>query len=140
VVLDDMDSEIKQVVMAGLIAGVVSGLPSTGYALLRGDDPLESTLAIGSLVTKSDDERVLVAAALPVHLAASLWWAVLLTYALPDRKRSLMGGFAGVAIALFDLRVVGRMFPRIHRLSLGAQIADHAAFGAIVGALTRRPS
>jgi hypothetical protein len=42
----------------------------------------------------------------------------------------------GAGIAFFDLRVVGARAPRIRALPFGPQLADHVAFGAVVGALT----
>jgi len=92
------------------------------------------------MVTHSEKGLIWIVSAVPVHIAVSLWWAVLLAHALPRRRRVLIGGLAGAAIAMFDVRVVGRRFPRIHALPLGPQIADHVAFGAVVAALTKRPN
>ena len=120
-----------------MVAAVVSGAPSAAYALLRGDDLLESTRAIGTMVTTSDDDRVLLAAAIPVHLVISLGWAIAIQQLLPRKRRVLWGGLFGVGIAILDLRVIGRRYPRIRNLPLGPQIADHVLFGAVVAALTQ---
>jgi hypothetical protein len=80
---------------------------------------------------------VLVTAAIPVHITISLGWAVVLTALLPRRHTVLWGGVAGLAIAALDLGPLARPFPRIQPLPLGPQIADHVAFGAIVGACIR---
>jgi hypothetical protein len=51
----------------------------------------------------------------------------------------VVGGAAcGLAIATLDLGVLGRRFPEVRSLPLWPQIADHAAFGAVVGWALRR--
>jgi hypothetical protein len=57
---------------------------------------------------------------------------------LPARNRTAWGAAGGLAIAALDLGVVGRRFPAGRRLPLVPQLADHALFGAVVGALSRR--
>jgi hypothetical protein len=124
-------------VKAGLVAAAVSGLPSTAHALAAGRDPLEATKAAGAIVAGEDAPAALkLAAAVPVHVALSLGWAAVLERVLPARHRTLWGAAAGLAIAGLDLGVVGRRFPSIRALPLGPQLADHALFGAVVGALS----
>ena len=123
---------------AGIAAGVVSGAPSTAYALATGRDPLEATKAAGTLVLPADASgRALVAAAVPAHLAVSLFWAAVLERTLPKRHRVLWGAAGGLAIAAFDLGVVARRYPAVRRLPLVPQLADHALFGATVAWLSR---
>ena len=124
---------------AGAVAAVLSGLPSTVDALLRGADPLAAPAAAGTLLLPSERRtgRLLLAAA-PVHIALSLGWALVLAYALPRRATIAFGAAGGLVIAAVDLGLVGRRFPRIRALSLPPQIADHVAFGAAVGAVVRR--
>lgn len=98
---------------------------------------MESTRAIGSMVTSSQNSSRLLAAAVPVHIAVSLWWAIVLARLLPSRRRLAAGGLSGVAIAVLDLRLVGAAFPRIRRLPFGPQVADHVVFGVVVAALTK---
>jgi hypothetical protein len=43
------------------------------------------------------------------------------------------GVCAGAAIAALDLGLIGRRFARIRALPLAPQVADHLAFGAVVG-------
>ena len=125
------------VVRAGLIAAVVSGVPSTVHALLTGRDPLEATAAAGSLVLGSDRSKgELLLAAVPTHLVLSIGWTFLIAALLPQRRRVLAGTAYGAGIALFDLGVVGRAVPRIRALPFGPQLADHLVFGAVVAALT----
>jgi hypothetical protein len=127
--------------VAGAAAAVLSGIPSTAHALVSARDPLEATLAAGSILFRRERRRgVLVRAALPVHLGISLGWGVVLAFALPRRPSVLAGAAAGLGIALFDLGVVGRRFPRISALPLGPQLVDHIAYGAVVAAVLRRRS
>jgi hypothetical protein len=116
--------------VAGLIAGAVSGAPSTLWALATGRDPLEATRAAGAILLPGEERppRLLAAAAV-VHLAVSLFWASV----LPRRLGVRGGALAGLAIAAFDLGVIGRRFPAIRALPLAPQLADHAAYGAVVG-------
>jgi hypothetical protein len=125
-------------VRAGVFAAVVSGAPSTLHALATGGDPLAATEAAGSLVLPSERRRArLLVAAVPVHLGISVGWAIVLAAVLPRRRTVLAGAAAGLAIAALDLGVIGRRFPRIRRLPLGPQLADHVAFGAAVGIALR---
>ena len=127
-------------VVAGSLAGVLSGAPSTAHALASRADPLEATIAAGSLLLPTEKRRArLLLAALPVHVAISLAWGVALALLLPRRRTVALGALAGVAIAALDLGLVGRLFPRIRALPIGPQVADHVVFGTVVGAvLTRR--
>jgi hypothetical protein len=124
--------------VAGLLAAVVSGAPSTLVTLARGEDVLESGRAAGTLVLgEHAPGPLLLAAALPVHLALSVGWAYALAAAVPWGRE--LGGCAagGLAIAALDLLVIGRRFPRIRALPQGRQWADHLAYGVTVGAVLR---
>jgi hypothetical protein len=117
---------------------VPSGVPSTLHALLTGRDPLEATAAAGTLLLPREERTpVLVAAAVPVHLALSLGWGVVLARTL-RRPTVARGVLAGLAIAALDLGIVGRRFPRVRALPLLPQLADHAAYGAVAAAVLRR--
>lgn len=123
-------------VTAGLVAAVVSGAPSTAHAFWTRRDPLQATLAAGSLLMPRSARRgALILAAVPVHLALSVGWAQVLARTLPQRRRALWGGAWGAGIAVLDLGAVGRRNPRIRALPLVPQITDHLAFGAVAGAL-----
>lgn len=130
----------RDAVAAGAIAALVGGAPSTAWALLTGADPLEPTLAAGSLLLPNERRRTrLVLAAAPVHLALSLGWALVLERVLPRRHGIAAGTVAGAAIAALDLGLAARSFTRIRRLPLAPQVADHLAYGATVGyVLSRR--
>ena len=130
---------IRDGVAAGAFAAVVSGAPSTLYALATGRDPLEATVAAGSLLLPRERRRGrLILAAAPVHGAISLGWALVLARILRARPSVVAGMGAGLAIALVDLGVLGRRFPRIRALPGPPQVADHLAYGATVAAVLRR--
>jgi len=125
---------------AGAWAAVLSGAPSTAEALLRGGDPLEASAAAGSiLLPRERRRRRLLLAAVPVHLALSLAWAGGIALLAPRGREVPFGAAAGLAIAALDLGVIGRRFPRIRTLRPLPQVADHVAFGLVVGwVLARR--
>jgi hypothetical protein len=124
---------------AGLSAALLSGLPSTAYAVLRERDPLEATVAAGSILLPRERRRGrLLVAAIPVHLALSAVWTVAIAVVLPRRNPLAEGTLAGLVIAAVDLGVIGSRFPRIRALEAGPQIADHIAFGIIAAAVLAR--
>jgi hypothetical protein len=129
-----------RVLRAAAAAAVLSGIPSTVHSLASGRDPLEPTLAAGSVLLPREQRPLrLLAAAVPVHLALSLGWTLALDRAGVRGARA--GALAGLAIAALDLGMVGRRFPRVRALPLLPQLADHAVFGAVTAALLReRPS
>ena len=130
---------LKDGLAAGAVAAVVSGAPSTSWALAAGGDPLEATLAAGSILLPGERRRGrLLAAAVPVHLALSIGWALILSAVLPRRRAVSAGAAAGLVIAAFDLAVVGRLFPRVRALPLGPQLADHLLYGTTVGLVLAR--
>ena len=132
-----MAADTRDVLIAGGLAALLSGLPSTLHALATGRDPLEATRAAGSILLPRETRTApLVAAAVPVHLTLSLGWAFVLC---KGRVRGAVpGAAAGLAIAALDLGVVGRRFPRIRALPLAPQVADHVAYGAVVGFVLAR--
>jgi hypothetical protein len=123
-----------RVIRAAVWAAALSGAPSTLHALATGRDPLAAALAAGAVLLPDEADRArLLAAAVPVHLGVSLAWTLVLDRAGVRTARG--GAVAGLAIAALDLGVLGRRFPRVRDLPLGAQLADHAAFGALAARL-----
>lgn len=123
---------------AGLVGALVSGTPSTLFAMLTGRPMLEATEAAGSILLPRETRRTrLISSAAVVHVVLSLFWAHALAVALPRRRAPLWGALAGLGIAWLDLVVVGRRFPRVRELPLGPQFADHVAFGVVVAAMLR---
>ena len=130
---------IEDGLVAGAVAAVVSGAPSTLHALLTRSSPLAATLAAGTLLLPRERRPlVLVAAAVPVHVALSLGWALVLSVLLPRRRTVAWASVAGLAIAALDLGVVGRRYPRIRALPQLPQVLDHVAYGATVGVVLSR--
>jgi hypothetical protein len=128
--------QLRRAIQAAAVAAVFSGAPSTLHALATGRDPLEATLAAGTVLLPGETRRTrLLAAAVPVHLALSLGWTIVLDRAGVRTARA--GAVAGLAIAAVDLGIAGRRLPRIQALPLLPQLADHVAFGAIAGWLLR---
>lgn len=124
---------------AGAVAAVVSGVPSTIHALATGRDPLEATLAAGSILLPRERGRgQLFLAAVPVHVALSLGWGLVLARLLPRRPRLVDGAAAGLAIYLLDMRLAARPFPRVRALPQLPQALDHALYGTTVAAVLRR--
>jgi hypothetical protein len=123
---------------AGAAGAVLSAVPSTTWTLLRGESLLDGATAAGSILLPRERRTLpLLAAAVPVHVALSLGWAVVLGAAVP-RGREVGGAVAGaLAIAALDLGLVARRFPRIRALPQGRQWADHVAYGLAVGAVLR---
>jgi hypothetical protein len=127
------------VLVAAAVAALVSGAPSTVHALLTRTNPLEASLAAGTLLLAHEQRpsRLLPAAA-AAHAALSLGWAVVLAAVLPRRRTLIPAAAAGLAIAALDLGVVGRRVPRIRELALVPQILDHVAYAVTVGAVLER--
>lgn len=123
---------------AGLVGAVCSSVPSTVITLARGESLLDGARAAGAIALPREQRTaVLLAAAVPVHLALSLGWAAAIG-ALP-RRGPVPGLLAGLGIAALDLGVIGRRIPAIRALPQGRQWADHAAFGLSVGWALARP-
>jgi len=119
---------------AGAVAGVLSGAPSTAHALATGRSPADSVRAAGTLLLPGDGAPVALAAGgVLAHGAISLGWGVVLAAVLPRRHAVVWGALAGLAIAGLDLGVLARRWPRIRALPTAPQVADHIAYGALVG-------
>ncbi len=118
---------------AALPAALLSGLPSTLHSLATRRDPLEASVAAGSLLFPEENRRaLLLVAAVPVHLSLSIFWSVVLAILTPRKKPVIEGIIAGMSIAAIDLGLVGRRYPRIRALRPVPQLADHLAFGILV--------
>ncbi|HVK19770.1 MAG TPA: hypothetical protein VM677_00250 [Actinokineospora sp.] len=130
----------KDALVAGTVAGCLSGLPSTVWALLTRADPLEATLAAGSILLPRETRRGrLLISAVIAHAGLSLGWAQVIDR-LPRGRPIAVGALAGLAIAALDLGVVGRRFPRVRALPIGPQVADHVAYGVVVALVLRSQS
>jgi hypothetical protein len=133
------DAVLEDAVVAGAVASVLSGVPSTLHALATRLNPLEASLAAGTLLLPREERASrLLPAAMLAHGALSLGWALVLAASLPRRRTVAWSVAGGLAIAAFDLGVVGRRFPRIRALALVPQVLDHVAYGATVGCVLSR--
>lgn len=129
----------RDAMLAGLVAAAASGIPSTVWTLARGGEVLEGARAAGALVLPVErDARLLLLVAVPVHLALSIGWALVLQAVIPRRHEPLYGTLGGLAIAAVDLGVIGRRLSAIRALEQPPQWLDHAAFGLTVGLVLRR--
>jgi hypothetical protein len=126
----------KDSLIAALVAGILGGIPSTAFALLTGGDVLEATRAAGAmLISARAGTLELMSAAAVVHFTVSFFWAAILAHLLPRRRIMLWAVVAASAIAVLDLRIIGRLFPEIFALPFWPQFADHLAWGLTVGAV-----
>jgi hypothetical protein len=133
---------------AGVVAAVLSGVPSTAWALATRADPLEPSVAAGSMLLPDGTSRPrLLVAATGVHVALSIGWAQALAAVPGSHRRTAAGGAlwgsaAGLAIATLDLGLAhvsrSARFAAVRALPVLPQLADHLAYGAIVGALLAR--
>jgi hypothetical protein len=128
---------VPPTVQAAAWAALLSGAPSTLHALATGRDPLEATVAAGSILLPGETRQSrLLAAAVPVHVALSLGWALALDRAGVRGLRR--GALAGLAIGVVDLSLAARVLPRIRALPLLPQLADHVVYAAVAGHVLAR--
>jgi hypothetical protein len=125
-----------RVARAAVVAGTLSGLPSTVWALATGRDPLEATYAAGRMLLPAETRPTrLVAAAALVHGALSVGWTAVLA------SRPRQGLLAGAAIAVLDLGAAHALgsarFAAVRDLPVVPQVADHLAFGVLAVAALR---
>lgn len=120
------------------MAGVLGGVPSTVWALVRGGDPLAAALAAGKVLLPGESRRgPLLLAAVPVHCGISAGWGVVLARVLPERGGVFWGVVAGGVIAVVDLSLPGRRVAAVRELSVFPQVVDHLVYGGVVGAYLR---
>jgi hypothetical protein len=132
------EASVVDAVVAGAVAAVVSGAPSTAHALLRRQNPLEASLAAGTLLLPHERRWArLLAAAIVAHGLLSLGWACVLAALLPRRRSIEAAALGGLAIAALDLGIVGRRLPRIRALPLLPQLLDHIAYAVTVAVVLR---
>lgn len=121
------------VARAALVAGTFSGAPSTIHALATGASPLAAARAAGELLGRPTLVRGAVA-----HTAITVGWTTVLAVTLPRGRTTAWGAAVGGAMAALDLAIADRRYPLIAALPRAAQVADHIAFGALVGATLAR--
>lgn len=125
--------------VAGALGWALSGLPSTLTTLASGANPLASVRAAGTLLLAPEARPgALLAAGAGAHTAISFGWALVFALALPAHRTVPAAVVAGLAVAGLDLGAIGHRYPRIRALPTAPQVADHLAFGALVGTVVAR--
>jgi hypothetical protein len=95
---------------------------------------MEATRAAGAmLIAPNSSDAALFAAAAVVHGTISLFWSAILVWLLPRKRTVIEAMLAAAAIAVLDLRMIGRLFPEVYALPFWPQLADHLAWGAAFG-------
>jgi hypothetical protein len=123
---------------AWLAATLLSGIPSTLYALATGGDPLQATRAAAAMFPLSGN--LFVDAAL-VHGSVSLFWAAMLWRTLPRRHTAAWAIAAAALIGIVDLLLIApRFFPEVAALDFWPQMADHLMWGACFGLVLQKKS
>lgn len=123
------------IVIAAAWAALLSGIPSTVYAVLADGDPMEATRAAGAMLIsyEASDIELFMAAGL-VHVAVTLFWAFILATVLPRRHLVWWCVAAAALIAFLDVKLIARaVFPEVYELDFWPQFADHIAWGAAFG-------
>jgi hypothetical protein len=123
----------SDVLPAALVAGSLSGLPSTVHAVATGQPMLGAARAAGELLGRPG-----LAGGAIAHAAVTIGWTAVLVALLPRRATVTWGAVGGLAIAGLDLTIADRRFPAIASLPRLPQVADHVLFGALVGAVVAR--
>ena len=133
----------RRILEGAAVAAVLSGAPSSVWALARGGSPraawasgVEATRAIGTLVPPGRPGSVRGALA---HAAISVAVGEALGAWVPRSRSVAWGALGGLAVGWVNLGVIARRrYPQIAALPLGPQLADNAAFGAVFAAVADR--
>ena len=128
-----MVRSVRSIADAAVVAGALSGIPSTVHTLVTGRPPGAATRAAGTLLGAATVPRGGLA-----HVGITAWWTVVLAALLPRRHTVAWGALEGAAIGVLDLSIARRRFPAIAALPRGPQLADHVAFGLLAAAVLRR--
>jgi len=124
----------KDFIYAALIAGIFSGIPSISYYISTGLDWTHSTKAIGLIFFDTSQSWTLIfGSATLFHFVVSCFWSFILRIFLPKKNQIILAGFAGILIALFDLKIIAPFIPSLANLDFYPQLADHILWGMIVG-------
>jgi hypothetical protein len=125
----------REVAIAGGAATLLSGIPSTVYALVTGRDVLEATRAAGAMLIAAESSgTALFAAAALVHVCVSFFWAATVVGVLPRKAVVEWAIAASAAIGWLDLRLIApAFFPEVAQLEIAPQMADHLMWGATLG-------
>jgi hypothetical protein len=132
-----MSRRLHDIAAATALSSVVSGAPSTVYALVTGRGVLDAARAAGTLIPGRQDRPGLIAGGV-VHGVVSAFWGLVLGLVLPRRHTVAWGAVAGLGIAAISLPWAKRHRPHIAALPQVPQWLDNVAFGFVVGWLLSR--
>jgi len=120
---------VREVLRAGIAAGLLSGVPSgTGYVLGRGPDPVEATREIGRRACG----RPSLLAGGAAHLALSCLFAQPTKHVARQRLWPLLAVAYGAGLYTVNFRLLApRLWPEVRRYDGPFQLADHVAFALI---------
>ena len=128
---------LRSALRAWVVAGTLSGLPSTSWSLLRRQDVLGPARAAGTVLPGRWAKRSL-SAGLVAHSVISAGWVSVLVVIARRRRLDLTSSVAaGLAIAALDLGVARICYPDIAALDQMPQWLDHVAFAALAGLCLR---
>jgi hypothetical protein len=133
----------RRILEGAAVASVLSGGPSMVRALAvqrsvagAARYGLSATRAIGTIMPPGRPGLVRGAV---LHGVISVTVAEALGLALPRERSVLLGAVLGFGVGVVNLGVIARRrYPALAALPLGAQLADHAAFGAVFAAVADR--
>jgi hypothetical protein len=130
----------RELAIAGGAATLLSGIPSTVYALVTGRDVTAATRAAGAmLIAPAASLPALFAAAALMHVCVSFFWAAIVIRVLPRSAVVPWAIAAAAAIGWIDLRLIAPLFfPEVAELEVAPQIADHLMWGASLGVTLAR--
>lgn len=139
-----VERDRRRITEATAVAAVLSGVPSTLYALLAGGTLRAAMVYVGDATSAAGTllppgRRGLIRGAI-VHLGMSAACGEALARVLPRRRSITWGAAAGLAIGIVNVGLIGRRFPAIRSLRLMPQLADHVAFGTLFAAVVDRPA
>jgi hypothetical protein len=132
----------RRIIEASAVAAVLGGAPSTLDALRRHRDPRaavtyvrDATRAVGTLVPPG---RPGFLRGTVIHVGISVLCGEALARTLPERRSTIWGAAAGLALGVINVGLIGRRFPAIAALPLVPQLADNVAFGAVFALVVDR--
>lgn len=120
---------------AGLVAAVLSGVPSALVWPFGGSDPLQATREIGRFVLR----RPSLLSGAVSHLGFSLLFALPGPWLARAPRPAVAGLLYGLALYGVNFRLLApRRWPEIRRHDGLAQVGDHLVFGAAVAQFCAR--
>lgn len=131
--------QVAEGLIAGAVAWPASVVPSAVHAAATGRPWWQSHQAAGNLVLpRTSSSSLLLAVGTAVRAAVALNWGVVFSRWLDQRHPALHGAGAGLALFVFQYRLVGRRRPLVRALPAWPHVGDHLVYGTVVGAVLGR--